>query len=816
MKSRNYLVVGLMSLTLIALELIWTRIFSAEFFYTFAFLVLSLAIMGLGLGALSLRLFGFLNRESNIGPMLSLSGLMALVGPPLVFKLGLNFSELASNSMMMGKFLVTIMLLGSSFYFGGIALALLFRHNHKDMPRIYMADLIGAGGGVLVAILMMNGWGTPNAAFLIALPILLAAFIQSPRFLKIIPFIIAVVAIGLCPYSKQMLDSNRPDRFPVIYRHWDAMSKIKLYEFSDGAARGINIDNVANSPVYGFDGNWNVPDSEKFEFGIPVDYLIDQFDSCVFLSLGSGGGTDVIQALQEGATEVHAVEVNPHINHMMLFGDSSGYLSQAEIDASMPPPPPPAPDSTAADSTNTEADTVEVAEVVGEDTAAEKDVPERPLITLPEFSGYLYHDPRVTVVTEDARLYVKRFKNKFDVIYSLSSNSWAALASGSFALAENYLFTTEAFEDYWQALSDSGFMMMEHQFYMPRLVSEVMEALKRQGVEDVTAHFAVYDLPQLRRNALLLSKRPLTDSLRYHALIDLTPETYEYIHLLYPAPDSLQDNLINQIVTSGWESKQDSTAFDISPCSDNRPFIAQMGMWKNFQWDALERISPYEFRGFPISKLIVVIILLTVVVLIVPLNLLPYLKKGPRLKIVPWLYFFSIGMAFMIVEVVLIQKYTLFVGPSVYSIATILLTLLVSSGIGSRFSSNLGAGAAFGGILIWLALEIFLFGYITSALDTLSLYPRILISMLMIAPLGFFMGMPFPKASLRVGELVDWGLAVNGAASVLGSTLIILIVVSYGFGLALALGAVCYLCALGLISMKSAWLFRPIYTARRD
>ena len=91
---------------------------------------------------------------------------------------------------------------------------------------------------------------------------------------------------------------------------------------------------------------------------------------------------------------------------------------------------------------------------------------------LPVYTSDLYKNLKMIVVSEDARAYVRRFKNKFDIIYSLSSNTFAALASGGFAMAENYLFTTEAFKDYWNCLSDSGFLMMEHQFYMPRLVTE--------------------------------------------------------------------------------------------------------------------------------------------------------------------------------------------------------------------------------------------------------------------------------------------------------------------------------------------------------
>ena len=424
---------------------------------------------------------------------------------------------------------------------------------------------------------------------------------------------------------------------------------------------------------------------------------------------------------------------------------------------------------------------------------------------LADFSGHIYDDPRVTVVTEDARAYVRRHENTFDVIYSLSSNTWSALASGAFALAENYLFTTEAFRDYWRSLSDSGFMIMEHQFYMTRIVSEAMAALRAEGVEDVTSHFAVYNLPQLRRKAIVLSKRPLTDSLRYHAIIDLTPEVHEYIHLLYPPADSAEDNLYNRIVMDGWEAHADTLLIDISPCTDNRPFIAQTGRWANFSWDNLSQILPYEFMGFPLSKLLIVIILLVVAVLIIPLNLLPYIGKQEHLRAVPWLYFFVIGMAFMIVEIVLMQKYTLFIGPSVYTIVAILLALLVGSGIGSRFADRVGDRIAFLGIVVWLLLDVLVFGHLTSALGGLTMIPRIIVTALLILPLGFFMGMPFPKGTLRVGPLIDWGFAVNGAASVLGSTAIMLVAFTYGFSVALLLGAALYLIAYVLISAKSAW-----------
>jgi spermidine synthase len=743
MKNRNYILIALISLSLISLELIWTRLFSAEFFYTFAFLILSLAVLGLGLGSLSLRFIPFLNNEKTLGCIITLAGVMTSLAPVLVFKLDLNFAELFSSAETAGKFAAAIVLLSSAYFFGGIAIAKIFKSGASEMPRIYMADLLGAGMGVIGAIALMNLIGTPKAVFFISIPIFIAAIIEQKKWVKLVPAVFAIISIAASFYADGMLEAKREEHAPVIYKHWDSMSKIKVYDYGD--ARGINIDNAANTPVYQFDGNWNRPDSLKFGFGIDVSYLIAKFDSCVFLSLGSGGGVDVLQALQNNAKEIHAVEVNPHINEMMLNGE------------------------------------------------------------LAKYSGNIYKDPCVKVVTEDARAYVRRHKDKFDVIYSLSSNTFAALASGAFALAENYLFTTEAFADYWNSLSENGYMMMEHQFYTPRLVSEFKDAMKKLEVKDWQKHYAVYDLPRMRRKMILISKQPLTDEIMQKAFGELTAENYKDIHLLYPAPDSLKDNLINRIALYGWQKAQDSAKIDISPCDDNRPFTAQLGIWKNFEWAKLDKITPYEFAGFPLSKMIIVCIIFIVLVIILPLNLLPYLFKSEKLKPASWLYFFAIGAAFMSVEVILMQQYSLLIGPSAYSVAAVLFTLLISSGIGSGFANKFNDKTPFIVIVILLAMNALFFSYAVDIFGGLEIWGRTIAASILICPLGFFMGMPFPKGTLKIGELIDWGFAVNGAASVIGSTVIILVAVSYGFAVSLIIGGLLYLVAGILMALKKAW-----------
>jgi len=219
MKNTKLIIIALLSISLISMELIWTRIFSAEYFYTFAFLILSLAVSGLGFGGLALRLFPGLNKESNNGIYLLLTGLMMITGPALVFQLGLDFSLLFQSWAMAGKFLLTVLILISSFFFGGMALAQLFRLYNTEMPRLYMADLAGAGTGVLFAVILMNTISTPHAAFISAVPVLLASLTAFRQLLKIIPVFLIAAAFILSTYAADLLKTDRKERIPVIYEY---------------------------------------------------------------------------------------------------------------------------------------------------------------------------------------------------------------------------------------------------------------------------------------------------------------------------------------------------------------------------------------------------------------------------------------------------------------------------------------------------------------------------------------------------------------------------------------------------------------------
>ena len=140
---------------------------------------------------------------------------------------------------------------------------------------------------------------------------------------------------------------------------------------------------------------------------------------------------------------------------------------------------------------------------------------------------------------------------------------------------------------------------------------------------------------------------------------------------------------------------------NIEPSTDNKPFVAQLGRWKNFSFKHLNKISVLsDFRGFPLTKVLLLVIMLVILIIVLPLCILPYAISREKLKAAPWFYFFFLGLAYISIEIVLMQKYTLYIGASFYSIATVLFSMLLASGIGSRYSKRFSHRTVFISIML--------------------------------------------------------------------------------------------------------------------
>ena len=721
--------IGLVAAMLVALEIVWTRIFSAEFFYSFAFLVVSLAVFGLGLGALSLRFWPAWATSPQIAALLA-SGTAAL-GPAAVTRLPIEFVELGRAGGDLALLAAGVGLLLLPYLAGGACCAALLRRHRANAAQIYAADLVGAAGGGAAAIAAMNVFGVPTAAVLCCIPGTLAGW--GPGRYQRAGVLVLLAALGGAAFAADdALVPKAPTKAPVIAERWDAMGRIRVFAHS-AAVCGIDIDGAANMLLHRVRGDWRegLPATTP-EFALDLRPLIRALAPERVMVVGAGGGSEVMQAIAGGAQRVDAVEVNARLNEMLTRGAQAAFF------------------------------------------------------------GHLYESAGVEVHSADARVYARQHPAAFDLIISRSSNTFAALSSGAFALAENYLFTIEAFADFYRALTADGVLLIEHQVYVPRLTSAALAALRALGLA-AESHLAVYDLPTQRRQVLVLGRQPLASTLVHATLPALFAAADPASRILHPSP--VAEHLISRIVADGWEAHWATAPIDISPTTDDRPFVAQMGRWD--RWDAGGRA--FEFAGFPLARLLVAAVLAVVVAVGVPLLLWPRWRGQAGLTGAAWLYFAAIGMGYMLIEVVWLQQYSLLLGHSAYTFPIVLLALLLSSGAGSFYSQRGEPWWPFAFVAAWTAAHLVLFPHMVALCGRLDWGVRVAISCALIAPAGFFMGMPFPCASRYIGEGIDWGFAVNGVASVFGAALAVFIALHWGFVAVLGAAICCYLGALLLL-----------------
>jgi len=195
--------------------------------------------------------------------------------------------------------------------------------------------------------------------------------------------------------------------------------------------------------------------------------------------------------------------------------------------------------------------------------------------------------------------------------------------------------------------------------------------------------------------------------------------------------------------------------------------------------------------------------------LVLPLALSPQTRSGSSVRV---LYFIAIGLGYIMVEVALIQRFVLFLGYPTYALTVVVFVMLLSSGAGSLasrrwFNQPARVTVALLAIVAGLVIYVFVLPHLLEAMIGLAFAMKLAVSILLLAPLGFAMGMPFPNGLRALTErgpgensgAVEWAWAMNAASSVLGSVLAIVIAIRFGLSVTLACGGLAYLLALLLL-----------------
>jgi spermidine synthase len=763
--------VSVASFSALLLELALTRIFSVVLFYHFAFLAISIALLGLGSGGV----FAYLGR--NWLAHFETRGLLALLCAanalliPIV--LGIVLHVPVSLELTRSNFLrLTVIYLVSAvpFYLTGLEFSILFAREVAHIPRLYGADLVGGALACLGVVPLLNFLGGPNTVLLAAVMAALAGAVwaATPAFRKT-PAFLAVLLLSLIAanYSGQWIDviyakGLLRDRSWVEFARWNALSRVEVDRQAD--AKAIVIDADASTYIMNADlSQWHDSEWEDDLMSAPpalANVLRPHGDYAI---IGPGGGVDVLRAVANGSPDVTGIEINPIIANTIMRGRYADY------------------------------------------------------------ANHLYQRPEVHIHVTDGRSFVRNAPQSFDVVQMTLVDTWASTAAGAFALSENNLYTADAFREYFQHLKPDGMIAITRwEFREPRealrVVSVAMEALHQLGVANPAGNFIVVSDGALNADGIpvvvLAKKSAFTRG--EEGAVQQHLKKYSGLAALYlPSEAGASKPRVNPFSTLITSNDPYGFArqypYNVAPVDDNAPFFFfTLKLGQILHHEGLSRGIDWKVNlGVAVLLMVLVISLLAVLAfLIVPLAFSGSHSRGP----VRLLYFVAVGLGYILVEIAFIQRFVLFLGHPTYALTVVVFLLLLASGAGSLASRRWLEQAGQAKVplsLIVAVLAVYVLGLpqLLNALVGLPFTAKLLVSAALLAPLGFAMGMPFPSGLRALvsapapefppqrNHAVEWAWAVNAGSSVLGSVLAMLVAIQYGLNVTLLCGALAYVSA---------------------
>jgi SAM-dependent methyltransferase len=800
---RHFAGIFLLSLATLLLELSLTRVLSVALWYHFGFLVISTALLGFGASGVALAVWRNLRENIALEKALTVLAMLFGVSTVLCFwlmqRIPFDPFSLFSDWRQLLFMPLYYVLISAPFFCSGLALALLFTRGGAKVNQLYAFDLLGAGLGCAALALVMPAFGGSGSVVAAAALGLAAAVIfgfGKTRKLALSSAVICAGFLALAFFAGRILpisvtpNKNRPPTNP-IYTEWNTFSKIDVFENETpnriGRVNRRFVFDAGTAATGMTDLRPNVrevlPLLEEADRSFTSNVAYTGKTKPKILIIGAGGGEQVVDALHYGAAKITAVEINPIINDVIQN-------------------------------------------------------------KMRDFWGDLYGQPEVEVVTEEGRSFVRRSAEKYDAIISVHTISNAAVASGALSLAENYVLTREAFEDYLDHLTPDGVLYFTRpEAQLPRLFATGREALAARGITDFTQHFYAYrnppSGPQLQVGAadrlsfsagFLLKKSPfiapeikaMSEILR----IGQPPRTADGVvtEILYAPDEPRAGTIYYQLLTAlDLPAAYASQRSQIEPATDDRPFFNQHTRFSDIDWAMVRDIfmqnkqARLALEDRPVAEVTLLVMLGQSVILAAILILLPLYRFSREGLDAPrrWrflIYFAGLGLGFIMIEIALLHRFTLFLGQPVYTFAVVLATLLIFTGAGAFLSEKFGAQPRKNLriivplILLTLALTAFLMPPIFSAALGWSLAGRVLLSVLLLAPLGILLGMPFPNGLRTVaGEtpaLVPWAWGVNGFFTVIGTIAAMILGMAFGFKTVLLLGAFCYLTSLAALTFR--------------
>jgi len=771
-----YLSVGLTTMATLVLELALTRIFSVVFYYHFAFLAISIALFGLGLGGV----FSYVVATWKSSLFIRLGWLS--LGNSLLVILALTVLLAQGDNLSNWNLAFVYFTAALPFFTAGTVVSLAISETIRQVNRVYFFDLAGAAAGCLLLLPLLKLAGGPGTVIVAAAIFAIAAFMWHDLAGSVggrvssMALALALAAFLIWNQKHSFLTVRHAKGQPIaneIFSTWNDLSRVGLVRQPDGS-HWIVIDADAATAVAKFDfAHLSSKDRDDLTASGPsLPYAIRP--GAKALIIGPGGGWDIARALSAGSHDVTAVEINGII-----------------------------------------ADTI-----MRERFAA--------------LSNNLYLRPEIHVHREDGRSFVRRSKDKYQVLQATLVDTWAATAAGAFALSENNLYTSDAFQDYLLHLTDDGMVAITRWGFDPpreslRLISLAIEALNQVGEKEPWRHIIVTrqaitlpsGLPDSygALDTVLVSRKPFSDSDIAHALANLSKGNQ--IPIYYPGCD-LRNQFRDLLLSPDPGAYERNYPFDISPVTDNRPFffytVQPRDLLTFIKGSAITADRKINTAVPLLFGLMAISVVATLLILVAPPLVLGACLPSQRGVLGFLTYFLFIGAGYILIEVALIQKFMLFLGHPTYALTVVIFSMLVSSGLGSFVSRRLLGDdkSRLITVLGLIALLTSLLGIVVSsmlsALVWLPWLVKMILTVALITPLGFVMGMPFPTGLKHLGDWhapsVGWAWSLNAASSVLGSVGALVCAIYLGLVQTLFVGSLFYLAALAIAS-RPTWMRSP-------
>ena len=781
----------------LAYEILLMRLFSIIQWHHFAYMIISLALLGYGVSGVFLAL----NRDrlARSFPWAIMTNLLLFsFSAPACFLLAqqipFNPAEILWTPVQFLYLCSIYLILTLPFFFAANVIGLSFYQYKEQVSSIYAADLFGAGVGSVGVILLLFLMFPEQILIVLVLSGILATLIVSAYAFRgqevdTINWTVACMVIGLAvifaptgwiklaisPYKSQSQLLLIPGT-KVIARYSSPLGLISVVKTAVTPLRyapGLSLNATTEPPeqlavftdadnmtaITHYNGN---PETISYleETTSALPYHLKQHAADILI-LGAGTGGDILRANNHEIKHIDAVELNP-----------------------------------------------QVIDLVKEKYA--------------DFAGHLYSNTHINLHVGEARGFVATSNKMYDLIDISLLDAFGA-STGLYSMAENYLYTEQAIQDYLRHVSPGGYLSITRWIKIPprdepKILATVIKTLMRANIEQPGLRLIMIRSWQ---TSTLLVKNGVISAKEINRLKQFCSErSFDLVY--YPGISAQEVNRFNiqlqpylyqaamALLSNEREAFINDYKFNIEPATDDQPYFFHFFKWRTLPEILLLLDSGGIFLMESGYLILIAALLQAIVVSLLVIALPLWLWKsklginpgsGNHLRIL--VYFFCLGLAFLFIEIAFIQKFILILHHPLYAITVVLSTFLLAAGAGSHFSAKLSRRTEKSVIMLPIAVISLLgvsyslgFESIAGFLLKTGYLNRYLFSILLIAPLGFCMGMPFPMALAKISQsapaLIPWIWGINGCASVISAILATLIAMQFGFTVLIFLAIALY------------------------